>query len=165
MPVVSNTSPILNLAIVKQLDLLRQQFAEVMIPPAVSEELQLDSEAPGVEAVRQALADQWLRVHELKDVRLAQALMLELDRGEAAAIALALEVSADSILLDERDGRAKAKALGLQPVGVLGVLLRAKREGKVESIKDIMQALKRDAGFFISDDLFAAVLTEANETE
>ena len=164
MPVVSNTSPILNLAIVKQLDLLRQQFAEVLIPPAVSEELQPDSEAPGVEAVRQALADQWLQVHELKDARLAQALMLELDRGEAAAIALALELSADPILLDERDGRAKAKALGLQPVGVLGVLLRAKREGKVESVKNIMQAMQRDAGFFISDDLFAAILAEANET-
>jgi predicted nucleic acid-binding protein len=52
--------------------------------------------------------------------------MLELDQGEAAAIALALELEHRQILMDERDGRAKAKALGLQPVGVRGVLLRAK---------------------------------------
>lgn len=164
MPVVSNTSPILNLAIVKQLDLLRQQFTEVLIPPEVWAELQPDSVAPGVEAIRQALADKWLRVHELKDARLAQALMLELDRGEAAAIALALELSANQILLDERDGRAKAKALGLRPVGLLGVLLRAKRDGKIESVKAGMQALQSDAGFFISEELFAAILTEADES-
>jgi len=52
--------------------------------------------------------------------------MLELDAGESATIALALELGASRILLDETDGRTVAKALGLRPIGVLGVLLRAK---------------------------------------
>jgi predicted nucleic acid-binding protein len=89
--------------------------------------------------------------------------MLELDEGEASAIALALEQKYSRILMDERDGRAKAKMLGVQPVGVLGVLLRAKNQGTVTSVKAAMQALKAEAGFFIADDLFRAIITEAGE--
>jgi predicted nucleic acid-binding protein len=105
----------------------------------------------------------WVRVVDLTDNKLARALMLELDQGEAAAIALVLEQGQSQILTDERDGRAKAKALGLKPVGVLGVLLRAKIEGDLVSVKEAMQALRVDAGFFIDDHLFEAILTEAGE--
>lgn len=163
MRVVSNTSPILNLAIINQLDLLRQQFTEVLIPSTVLAELKPEAEFPGSELIRQALQTEWLRVVELKDTHLRQALILELDQGEAAAIALALELGVERILMDERDGRTKAKALGLRPVGVLGVLLRAKRDGYLDSVESTMQVLRRAAGFFIADDLFEAVLIEAGE--
>lgn len=163
MPIVSNTSPILNLAIIGQLDLLRQQFAEVLIPSAVRAELKPETTFPGATAVQQALQAEWLRVAELKDVHLARALALDLDEGEAAAIALALELGAKRILMDEHDGRIKAKALGLQPIGLLGVLLHAKRDGALDSIQAAMQALREQAGFFIADDLFDQVLREAGE--
>ena len=71
---------------------------------------------------------------ELKDYRLAQALMLGLDQGEAAAIALAIQLDLKEILPDERDGRALAKTLGLEPVGVLGILLRAKHSVVTTSV-------------------------------
>jgi predicted nucleic acid-binding protein len=163
MPVVSNTSPVLNLAIIDRLELLRRQFVDVLIPPAVLAELMADSELPGADTIRQALQAGWLRVAELRDARVAQTLALELDQGEAAAIALALELTVEIIVLDERDGRAKAKALGLQPIGLLGVLLRAKRDQQLDSVEGAMQALRRDAGFFIDDELAAAVLGEAGE--
>jgi predicted nucleic acid-binding protein len=89
--------------------------------------------------------------------------MLELDDGEAAAIALALELDIRQILMDERDGRTKAKALGLQPVGVLGILLRAKRDGDLSSIEPAAHALRQEAGFFIAEDLLDAILVEAGE--
>lgn len=92
MPTVSNTSPILNLAIIDHLDLLQAQFAHVIVPPDVLDELKPETDFPGTESIRQALQSGWLRVVELKDVRLSRALALELDRGEAAAIALALEL-------------------------------------------------------------------------
>ena len=163
MPVVSNTSPILNLAIIGQLDLLREQFAEVLIPPAVLTELKPQINFPGSASVQRALETQWLRVVELTDVHLSQALMLELDNGEAAAIALALELDIRQILIDERDGRTKAKALGLQPVGVLGILLRAKRDGALNSVEPAAHALRQEAGFFIAEDLLEAILVEAGE--
>lgn len=163
MPIISNTSPLLNLAIIDHLNLLRQQFGQIFIPSAVLAELKPDTGYPGVERLEQALAAAWIRVIDLKDNRLAQVLMLELDQGEAATIALALEQGHSQILMDEREGRAKAKALGLTPVGVLGVLLRAKREGELVSVKEVMQSLRTEAGFFIADHLFEAILVEAGE--
>ncbi|HKZ70543.1 MAG TPA: DUF3368 domain-containing protein [Anaerolineales bacterium] len=163
MLVVSNTSPILNLAIVRRLDLLRLQFETVLIPPAVREELRLDSELPGVSEAQAALQSGWLRESAPSNTTLVQTLSLELDGGEAAAIALALEIKPEFILMDETEGRAKAVALGLRPVGILGVLLRAKRDGQIDSVKEIMTGLRQEAGFFIADDLFDAVLREAGE--
>jgi len=163
MLVVSNTSPILNLAIVHCLELLHQQFEAVLIPPAVREELQLDSELPGTSEAQAALQSGWLREAVPSNTALVQMLGLELDEGEAAAIALALEVKPEFILMDESEGRAKATALGLRPVGVLGVLLRAKRDGQIDSVKETMTRLRQEAGFFISDELFSAVLQEAGE--
>jgi uncharacterized protein len=163
MPIASNTSPILNLAIIGQLDLLRQQFAEVLIPSAVWSELKPETTFPGATNVRLALQAQWLHEVKLKDANLVRALALDLDAGEAAAIALALECGFQQILMDEYDGRAKAKSLGLQPIGLLGVLLRAKRTGRLDSVQTPMQMLRHQAGFFIDEDLFKQVLQEAGE--
>jgi predicted nucleic acid-binding protein len=163
MPIVSNTSPILNLAMIGHLELLRQQFAEVLIPSAVRAELKPETAFPGASVVQQALQAQWLRVAELKDAHLVRALALDLDEGEAAAIALALELGMRRILMDEHDGRVKARALGLEPIGLLGVLLRAKRDGTLDSVEVAMQMLRQQAGFFVADDLFAQVLREAGE--
>ncbi len=163
MLVVSNTSPIMNLAIIHRLVLLRDQFGEALIPLAVREELKPDSELPGAHEVQAALQAGWLRVATPTNSALIQTLSLELDQGEAAAIALAVEMKADFILMDESEGRAKAAALGLRPVGVLGVVLRAKFNGQLASVKEAMTQLRQEAGFFIAEELFNTVLQEAGE--
>lgn len=127
MPVVSNTSPILNLAIVGQLELIRQQFKQVQIPPVVLTELKVQENRPGSEEIQAALKSGWIQVQEINSPFLVRLLQQTLDRGEAEAIALALELQADWTLLDERDGRKVAKSLGLKVTGVLGILLRANR--------------------------------------
>jgi predicted nucleic acid-binding protein len=163
MPVVSNTSPILNLAIIGKLDLLRQQFGEVLIPPMVLQELKVDTELPGVEPIRLALQNRWLQVVELSNTDIARALRRDLDNGEAEAIALALQLKLMTVLIDEHDGRAAARAMGLVPVGVLGILLRAKRTGNLDSVVTAMRALQDQAGFFINPDLFASLARETGE--
>jgi predicted nucleic acid-binding protein len=163
MPIISNTSPLLNLAVINELQLLRQQFEHIIIPSMVLAELKLESSYPGTELLTQALVEEWIEVVTLKDKRLAQTLMLELDQGEAAAIALALEQGHSQLLMDERDGRAKAKAVGLQPIGILGILLRAKVDGELASVKTTLERLRSDAGFFIANDLFESILNEAGE--
>jgi uncharacterized protein len=98
MPVVSNTSPILNLAIVNQLILLHQQFGVVLIPGAVLDELKISEERPGSQAIREAIASGWIQNRDVGNETLAQLLKQTLDRGEAEAIALAIELKADCSL-------------------------------------------------------------------
>ena len=91
MLVVSNTSPIMNLAVLGLLDLLRQQFREVIVPDAVIEELRLDTDFPGTENIRRAISEGWLHEEKVENQQVVLALRRELDNGEAEAIALALQ--------------------------------------------------------------------------
>lgn len=163
MPVVSNTSPIWNLASIERLALLHEQFSEVRLPHEVWQEVQVGQEYPEVVRIQQAVDDRWITVESLTNPYLQQSLMLELDAGESAAIALALELGVNQILLDETDGRVAAKAMGLHPIGVLGVLLRAKDEGKIVSVSQDMMRLRHEAGFFIAESLFQYVRELAGE--
>jgi len=163
MRIVSNTSPIWNIASIDRLDLLKNQFSEVIIPYEVKEELHLESDYPEVEKINNAINLEWIKIKTLNFINLKNSLILDLDQGEAAAIALAIELNIGKILIDESDGRMKAKAVGLTPTGVLGVLLRAKSENIIESMKDEMNKLKHEAGFFISESLFQKVLLYAKE--
>jgi len=163
MPVVSNTSPLLNLAIIGRLSLLREQFGEIWIPPAVLEELRVGEDLPGSQAVREAIKTGWLRVEGVKDRPFVQVLQRDLDRGEAEAIALALQVNAEWTLLDEREGRRVAKSLGLKVTGVMGILIRARREGRLSSLQEAMEELREKAGFHIRAELIADILRENGE--
>lgn len=120
MPVVSNTSPILNLAIVGQLDLLRQQFGQIQIPPAVLDELKIDEERPGSRPIQAAIAAGWIQVQPVSNQSLVQLLWQSLDGGEAEAIALALELQAEWILLDERGWAEGGKISGASGNGCSG---------------------------------------------
>jgi predicted nucleic acid-binding protein len=163
MPIVSNTSPVLNLAIVGRLPLLRQQFGEIWIPPAVLNELRVEEDMPGSQSAREAMEEGWLCVKEPGNRPLVHALQRDLDKGEAEAIALALQVGAEWTLLDEREGRRTAKSLGLKVTGILGILLRAWREGELPSLQRVMQDLREKAGFHIGAELFAELLRESGE--
>jgi hypothetical protein len=104
-----------------------QPVTEVLIPPAVLAELMPETRFPEAGNIQQAREAGWLQAAELKDTRFERALRLELDGGEAAAIALALEVCFQQILMDERDGRIRAKTppggAGLVGVGCLAMEL------------------------------------------
>ncbi|MFM5983484.1 MAG: DUF3368 domain-containing protein [Sphaerospermopsis kisseleviana] len=159
MLVVSNTSPLLNLAIIGQLDLLRQQFGKILIPKAVLEELRVEENLPGSEHLQAALVAGWLQVQEVDNPSVVQLLQRDLDRGESEAIALALSLKANWIILDERDGRKTAKNLGLQVIGILGVILRAAKNGQISSLSDVINQLQTQAGFRIAPNLLAQILT------
>ncbi|MGQ9553584.1 MAG: DUF3368 domain-containing protein [Anaerolineae bacterium] len=163
MPVVSDTSPLLNLAVIGRLSLLRHQFGTVIIPPAVLAELRVAAQLPGSLALRRAVEDGWLRTEPVRDQALVKALRRDLDQGEAEAIALALALKADWLLLDEQEARKAAKALGLNVTGVLGILLRAKHQGQLLSMRVAMEELQEKAGFRIGQDLCAALLRQASE--
>ncbi len=164
MLVISNTSPVMNLAIVGQLELLQKRFNEVIIPEAVVEELKLDTDYSGTDKIRDAISAGWIRVEKVKNIQLTQALKRELDNGEAEAIALALQLKVTEILMDEREGRSVAKTMGLKPIGVLGILLQAKKDGVIVSVKEILEKLKNEAGFYITEQLKQEILSQIGET-
>lgn len=163
MPVVSNTSPIMNLAIIGELSLLRDQFGEVLIPGAVLEELRVEENLPGSLSVRDALKAGWIRIEAVKLDPLVRAMERDLDKGEAEAIALAIQVNADWVLMDERDGRKAAKSMKLKVVGVLGILLKAQRERRLRSLKQAMDRLREKAGFYVRADLYSAIIRKGEE--
>ena len=154
MLIVSNTSPILNLAIIDRLSLIREQFTTITIPNCVLEELRIGENLPGSKNILDALELKWLQVEEVQDSAILRILKRELDAGEAEAIALALETGAQRVLLDESEARRIAKDLGLKVTGVLGILLRACRQNRVPSLRSEMERLREKAGYYISDLLF-----------
>lgn len=87
----------------------------------------------------------------------------ELDKGEAEAIALATEIQADVLLIDEREGRSFARQAGLPVRGVLGILIRAKAKAEIDSVRAEIEALRSRAGFFVAPSLEAEVLRNLGE--
>lgn len=163
MPAVSNTSPISNLACIGRLNLLREQLGEVRIPFAVEAELRQIPDVTVRNTIDQARRDGWLMLQPTTETALVRLLMVDLHEGEAEAIALALEMKVARLLIDEKEGRAMARQLGLHVTGVLGVLLRGKTTGQVNSIKEELEALRTKARFFIVPELEAAILANAHE--
>jgi uncharacterized protein len=163
MIVVSDTSPLSNLALVDGLFLLREIYNTVVIPQAVAEELSnAKDEEQQIAAV---LSLDWIEVRQATNLELIAGLRNDylLDRGEAEAIALALELKADELLIDERLGRREATRLGLSITGVLGVLLIAKRRELIPAVQPVMDELMIQAGFRVSSQLYADVLNAAGE--
>lgn len=163
MPVVSNTSPIWNMASLSRLDLLYSQFPDIHIPHDVWNELIVAKDFNEFPHIQQAVELQQIKIQKLTNTDLKQSLMLYLDKGEAAAIALAIESGIKDIIIDENEGRKVAKAMGLKPIGILGILLLAKKQRKIHSLTDEMLRLKEMSGFFIADTLFQQLQKEAGE--
>ena len=163
--VVSDTSPLSGLAIAGYLSLLEQIYDEVIIPVAVANELRRGGQDNP--RITEVLALDWVEVQQPKNLALVETLQADqnLDRGESEAIALALELKADELLIDERLGRREASRLGLSITGLLGILLVAKRRGLVGAIRPIMDDLINEAGFRVSSQLYADVLAMAGEDE
>ena len=165
MPAVSDTSPILGLSAIGLLELLQEQFGAVFIPQAVLSELKVAENFRGTASVQKALDAGWLKPAEIQNHPLVQSFSLELDQGEAEAIALAIDLEIKMVVMDERIGRERVKSMGLKTVGVIGVLLKAKKQGRIASMKKAMDDLRREAGFFISKNLYQKILEEAEEAE
>jgi predicted nucleic acid-binding protein len=161
MSIVSNASPLINLARIGQLGLLQGLYGELVIPEAVWREVVLEgTERPGAEEVRTA---SWIRVQPATNRELVQALRQELDEGEAEAIALALQVGAEFLLMDEHLGRETAVHMGVRCVGLIGALIEAKRKGLIDRVQPLLDTLQNVAGFWIGQALYRRVLQDENE--
>jgi uncharacterized protein len=153
MIVVSDTSVVTALIQIGRIELLADIFGGVVIPEAVADEL----------AVSHVALPVWIRTMCVRDNRVVEDLLAELDVGESEAIALALELGADFLLMDEKRGRAAAQRAGLTAIGILGVASAAKRQGLLGSVTPVIRELREKASFWISEELEARVLRDAGE--
>jgi predicted nucleic acid-binding protein len=159
--VVSNTSPLTNLAAIGQFDLLSRLYGEIQIAQGVWDELNAnDTRWPGCIETAQA---SWITQSSVQNQALVSVLRRDLDRGEAETIALSLQLDADLVLLDEREGRRAAQRLGLSVIGVVGILLEAKARGLIDLVRPHLVSLRQDAGFNIAESLYQHTLVLANE--
>ena len=147
--IISDTTCLIILNKIGELDLLRQLYTTVTI----SQEILLE--------YGEQLPD-WIEVQQAKDQYRQQLLEMQIDKGEASAIALALETTDSTVILDDWKARKLAERLGLSVTGTLGVIIRARKTGLIPSIKPYLEKI-RETNFRISEELEQIALKEANE--
>jgi predicted nucleic acid-binding protein len=136
MIVVSNSTPIISLATVGQLELLKSLFGEIYLPREVEYELK-SNKYPGYDEIEQP----WCCIKDVQGIQYVGFLCYDLDRGEAEAITLAKELNAGILILDERIGYKIAKQQGLRVIGTLTVLLMAKQRNIISSVRPILDEM------------------------
>jgi predicted nucleic acid-binding protein len=160
MIVVSNTSPLTNLAAIGLFDLPHRLYGDLHIAHGVWDELNASGKRwPGCDEVSKA---DWIEQHIVQNQALVAALQRDLDRGEAET---ALELGADLVLLDEKEGRHAAQRLGLRVLGVVGILLDAKANGAIGTLRPHLDTLRQTAGFYLSTSLYQHALALAKEDD
>ncbi len=164
--VVSDSSPLIHLAAIGRLSLIRDYYHSIIIPTAVWREVvEQGGDRDGAKEIYQAREDGWIAVKQPKNFALIKALLQDLHEGEAESIALAIEVSADVIILDEMEARRSAEQHGLFVIGIIGILLQAKADKKIKSMRAEMARLQRTGNFWISKSLHHNILTAAGENK
>lgn len=156
--IISDTSPLVCLHHLGLKDLLAELFGTVIIPSAVASELAESAAGP----IEVGLIP-WLVVQDPKDIAPVTSRHPRLDDGEAAAIALAVELGANLLLIDETTGRAAAASWGLKTTGTIGVLLRGKANGRVVELRPLLDRLINELNFFISKNIYEVALRAAGE--
>jgi predicted nucleic acid-binding protein len=146
---ISNSSCLIALHAIGNLDILQQLYGTIEVPDAVVQEF-----GPGLPV--------WVRARPVQNQAVVRSLRLQLGAGEAEAIALAMELSAARLILDDKQARALACQLTLPVTGTLAVLLRAKECGVLPQVRGVLDALLA-AGFRASDALIQEILKLAGE--
>ena len=153
MIVVSDTSAITSLIQIERAELLADLFEQVVVPLAVERELRR----------RHSQLPAFVQARQVADVSGVRRLRRELDEGEAEAIVLAKETQADALLIDEKVGRAIALREGVPIIGLVGVLITARRSGAIAAMRPLLDALESKANFHISAELRADALRSVGE--
>ena len=158
--VVSDTTAITHLAKIGALNILHQLYPTIYIPEVVYSEL--TSHGSHISGAYEVKSFPWIKILQVENLTEVKLLNETLDLGESEAIALAKEIKADVLIIDEKSGREQAESMGIKIVGVIGILLLAKRKNIVISIKPYLDHL-RCSGFRIGPQFYDRALELANE--
>jgi predicted nucleic acid-binding protein len=147
--IISDTSSLIALTNIGELELLKKVYEEVIITPDIAEEYGLE-------------IPDWIRIEQIKDIQKFKLLNLELDKGESSGITLALENEASLLIIDEKKGRGIAKKLGIKITGILGMMIRAKEKGVINEVRPLIEKLEK-VDFRMSERLKTLILERVGE--
>jgi hypothetical protein len=157
--IIADSSPLIALARIQHLALLRMLADRVVVPLAVWDEVtKAQSDAPGA---REVAAQSWIEIIAPDD-RLAAPFLELVGRGEAEAMALAQAHPGSLLLLDDLRSRKLAERLHLRRIGTVALLARAKRAGMIQTLRPVLEALQAQ-GVYIRKELIDAALREVGE--
>lgn len=160
MIVVSNATPLINLAKINKLEILQTLFKKIVIADEVFHEIVHRGKGKwGSKEVQEA---QWMTVKSVKNTLSVELLLSELDRGEAETIILAKELKADLVLIDQPKPRQIAAFGKLNVRGTLGILVQAKSKKVIPRVRPYLDEL-RAKGTWIGDTVYHEVLRKARE--
>jgi|AntRauTorcE11897_2_1112592.scaffolds.fasta_scaffold23779_3 predicted nucleic acid-binding protein len=148
---VADTSCLILLNKIGQLELLKKLFGQLTITQTVADEFNINKPLPN-----------WINVVAFNSSEI-KGLASFLDLGEATSIALASTHEDSLLIIDENKGRKVAKEMGIQITGSLGIFVTAKQKGYIEAVKPILEEIKR-TNFRISENLIQVVLEKVNES-
>ena len=147
--IISDTSCLILLFKIDELDLLKKLSDKVFITKTIKQEF------------GKSLPD-WIEIKSPSDDHYQQILEMELDAGEASAIALSLETDNSVLIIDDLKGRKVAERLKLKYSGTFGLILKAKQEGILTNISPIINKIIQ-TNFRFSENLLETILREAGE--
>jgi len=147
--IISDTSCFILLSNIGELDLLKKVYSEITTTSTIAEEF--GEELPA-----------WVKIENVSDKLRLKILELQIDKGESSAIALALEISNSTVILDDYKARKVAENLGINFTGTIGVIIRAKLENIIPSIKPLLDKIKQ-TNFRISADIELQAYKDAKE--
>ena len=159
--IVADTGPLIALARLNRLELLTTLFSKIHIPQIVLSEATVNTAYAEAEPIL-SFASKYASVEETIDSDFNRHLLAALDAGEAQAIVLARKLHC-GVLMDEKRGRQVALRRNIPVVGILGILLQAKREGSIEELKSMLLQLQ-NSDYRLSEELVKRVLELAGES-
>ncbi len=157
--VIVNSTPLIILCKIGKLDILKKLYKEIIIPQAVFAEVTAKEDS----VCRQVAGKEWIHVKCIEDQSEKKMYRAKLHDGEVEVMVLAQEGKrADLVIIDDNAAKKTAKYLGLTVTGTIGVLLRAKKQGILETLAPVIGEMKQK-GFYISNDLEEMILEQAGE--
>ena len=159
--IVADTGPLIALAKLHHLDLLPAIFDAVYVPQTVYDEATQDNYRNDADTIDKFIQS-YTTVCQTINNPFSQNISTILDAGETQALALAKQLDC-GVLMDERKGRQIANHYQIHAIGTLGVLLQAKKQGKIKAIKPLISELQ-NVGYRLSPKLIEYALTKASES-
>jgi len=162
--VVADSSSFIHLAAIGRTELMRELYGRVLVPSAVWQEVVVAGQGrPGEVDLRRALSEGWVSIETPPPGLNLSASTAPLHPGEIEAIRLAMSKPDNLLVMDESAGRAAATGLGLNVIGIVGILVLAKQRGLIPNLSQELQRLRGPGRFRISTHLLQHALRLGGE--